>query len=257
MNTLALEKVIEQVEKNNRVALVTVISESGISPARVGLMMAVEDDGKTTATVGGGHVELEITKKALIQLKIGESNTHTYRGENAVVEVFIRVFETREKLIIAGGGHVAHELYKIGHLQKFYTVIFDSREDCANREKFKFADEIFQGDVGANLRDYNIDDKCFIVACGPTHKQDEETLRATLGRGAKYIGMLGSRKKIKSIKEHLSGEGISDKELDSVYAPIGITTGGDTVAEISFGIFGEILAVKNDCTINHMKDIKK
>lgn len=257
METIALEKVIEQVKMNKEVALVSVISESGTSPARVGLMMAVEGDGTTTGTVGGGHVELEITKQALIQLENVQSNSYTYRGENAVVEVFIKVFQTREKLLIAGGGHVAQELYKLAYLQKFYIVIFDQREDCASRDKFEFADEIFLGDVGQNLRDYKIDDKCFIVACGPTHTQDEQTLKATLGRGAKYIGMLGSRKKIRSIKENLLSEGISEKKLETVYAPIGITTGGETIAEISFGIMGEILAVKNNCVINHMKDIKK
>lgn len=257
MEIRALEKIIEQVEKNKTVALVTVLSESGVSPARIGLVMAVEEDGTTSGTVGGGHIELEITKVAMEQLKSGESRKHIYRGENAVLEVFIRVFKTREKLIIVGGGHVAHELYKIALLQKFYTVIFDSREECANREKFQFADEIYLGDVAENLKDYDIDDTCFIVACGPTHQQDEDTLRECLGRGAKYVGMLGSRKKIKCIKANLSRDGISEAELDSVYAPIGITTGGDSVAEISFGIFGEILSVKNNCRINHMKDIKK
>lgn len=257
METLALEKVIEQVKKNKRVALVTVISESGVSPAKVGKAMAVIEDGSSIGTIGGGHVEFEITKIVIDKLKSEESVKHIYKDENAIVEVFIRVFKSREKLLIVGGGHVANELYKIAHLQKFYTVVFDSREECLNRDNFEFADEIFLGNVSENLENYDIDESCFIVACGPTHSQDEETLRVCLERGAKYIGMLGSRKKIRTIKENLLKKGINQSELDKVYAPIGITTGGDSLPEIAFGIFGEILAVKNNCTINHMKDTKK
>ena len=78
-----------------------------------------------------------------------------------------------------------------------------------------------------------------------------------LGRDARYIGMLGSRKKIRHIREELLKEGIDEKTLESIYAPIGIATGGDSLPEIAFSVFGEILAVKNNCLINHMKDIKK
>lgn len=232
METLALEKVIEEVQKNKSVALVTVINESGISPSKVGQTMALIEDGTTFGTIGGGHVEFEITKSVLECLKSGESKTHTYRGESAVVEVFIKVFKEKKKLLIVGGGHVAHELYKIAHIQKFHISVFDSREECANRERFEFADEIFSGSVADNLRDYNIDETCFIVACGPTHTQDEDTLRVCIGRDARYIGMLGSRKKISKIKENLLEQGISKEELDKIYAPIGITTGGDSLLRL-------------------------
>lgn len=257
MEILALKKVIEEVEKNKKVALVTVIRESGTSPAKQGLSMAVEEDGSTTGTVGGGSVEFELIDLALEQLKKEESTNYLYKSENAEVEVFIRVFTTREKLLIVGGGHVGHEIYKIASLQKFYTVIFDSREDFANRERFPHADEIHGGDIEKKLKDYKIDDKCYIVACGPNHAQDQMVIKTCIDRGAKYLGMLGSRRKIRSIKENLIEEGISKTSLDKIYSPIGINTGGDSIAEIAFGIFGEILAVKNNCQINHMKDMKK
>ena len=257
MGTLALKKVIEEVDKNKKVALVTVIDESGVSPAKQGLCMSVLEDKSTFGTIGGGSVEYEISKIAFDQLKKGESINYSYEGKNSKVDVFIKVFNTREKLLIVGGGHVGHELYKIAKTQRFYTVVFDERKEFANRERFPRADEIHLGDLGDNLESYNIDDKCYIVACGPSHTQDEMTIRKCIDRGAKYLGMLGSRRKIKAIKENLTSEGISKESLDKIYAPIGINTGGDSISEIAFGIFGEILAVKNNCEINHMKDIKK
>ena len=257
MELIALKKTIEQVEKNKKVALVTVLKASGTCPSKVGLSMAVLEDKSTFGTVGGGGVEFKIIDTTLEQLKKETSTTYLYKSENAEVEVFIQVFDQREKLIIVGAGHVGQALYKIAHVQKFYTVIFDSREEFANRDIFPEADEIHLGDVSKNLEEYNIDDKCYVVACGPTHSHDEMAIRKCIDRDAKYIGMLGSKRKISSIKNNLRDEGIKDESLDKIYAPIGINTGGDSVSEIAFGIFGEILAVKNNCKINHMKDIKK
>ena len=257
MELIAIKKVIEEVEKNNKVVLVTVVFASGTSPAKKGLSMAVTENESTFGTIGGGGVEFEVTGRALEQLQKEETNTYCYKRDDVEVEVLIKVFNSREKLIVVGAGHVAYELYKIANLQKFYTVIFDEREELTNRERFKRADEIHCGNIEEALEEYKIDDKCFIVACGPTHTQDEMTIRKCIDRGAKYIGMLGSRKKIKSIKDNLLSEGISKSSLDKIYSPIGINTGGDSVNEIAFGIFGEILAVKNDCKINHMKDMRK
>ena len=257
MELIAIKKVIEEVEKNRKVALVTVVSASGTSPAKQGLSMAVTDDETTFGTIGGGGVEFEVTSQALQQLEKEETTTYCYKREDVEVEVLIKIFNSREKLIIVGAGHVAYELYKIANLQKFYTVIFDEREDLTNRDRFRQADEIHCGDIEKGLEEYDIDDKCFIVACGPTHYQDQIAIRKCIDRGAKYVGMLGSRKKIATIKENLLSEGVSAESLDKIYAPIGINTGGDSVNEIAFGIFGEILAIKNNCEINHMKDMRK
>lgn len=257
MEVIPFKKVIEQVEENKKVALVTVIEESGISPAKKGLSMAVVEDKSIFGTIGGGSVEYEVARVAFEQLEKEESINYCYKSENAKVDVFIKVFNTTEKLLIIGAGHVARELYKIANIQNFYTVIFDDREKLLNRENFPQADEIYIGDTIGRLKQYKIDENCYIVVCGATHIKDQMAIEACIDRGAKYLGMLGSRKKIKEIKENLANKGISQKSLDEIYAPIGINTGGDSVSEIAFGIFGEVLAIKNNCEINHMKDIKK
>lgn len=257
MEILALKKVIEEVEKNRKVALVTVRSVKGVAPSKKGMIMTVCKDGTTVGTVGGGGVELEITNQTLEQLESGHDKSYKYKTESVEVKVFIKIFQTREKLLIVGAGHVGFELYQIAKLQKFYVAIVDERVELANAKRFKKADEILTSNIEEVLKNYNIDDKCYIVACGPTHAQDEMTIRLCIDRGAKYLGMLGSRSKIKTIKENLIVEGISSESLESIYAPIGINTGGDSVSEIAFGIFGEILSVKNNSQINHVKDIKK
>lgn len=257
MEIIAIKKIVEQVEKNNTVALVTVVSVEGVVPSKLGMNMAVLNDASTAGTVGGGTVEHEITKIALEKMNKEEDTLYSYKKKDLKIDFLIKIFRSREKLIIVGAGHVGFELYKIANLQKFYTVIVDPRSELNNRDRFTEADEIYLGDIGEVLSKYKIDDKCYVVACGPNHNQDEMTIRKCIDRGAKYIGMLGSRKKISSIKIKLRDEGISNESLNKIYSPIGINIGGDSLAEIAFGIFGEILAIKNNSQINHMKDMKK
>lgn len=257
MEALTLQKAIEEIAINNKVALVMVQSVKGVTPSKEGMIMTVCKDGTTVGTVGGGSAEFGITNQALKQLEIGSDESYEYKTDTVEVKVFIKIFQNREKLLIVGAGHVGFELYKIAQLQKFYTVIIDSRVELANRERFQSADEIFTNDIEEVLKSYNIDDRCYIVACGPTHAHDEMTIRLCIDRGARYLGMLGSSTKVKSIKENLIAEGVSSESLEKIYAPIGINIGGDSVAEIAFGIFGEILAVKNNCEINHVKDMRK
>ncbi|AFS79864.1 xanthine dehydrogenase accessory factor XdhC [Gottschalkia acidurici 9a] len=264
MDTIVLKRVYESIKKNNKIALVMVTNVKGVTPARVGLSMCVTEDGFTIGTVGGGKMEFEVVNKSLECLKSGISETFCYKQEvsevakigDVEIGLFIKVFNPKEKLLIVGGGHVGFTLYQIAKSQDFYTVIFDSREEFCNKDRFPEADELHVGDIEENLKRYNIDEKCYIVASGHEHKQDEIVVKSCIDRGAKYLGMLGSSKKIKTIKENLMKEGISKESLEKVYMPIGLNMGGDSLKEIAFGIFGEILVVKNNAKIDHMKNIK-
>lgn len=267
MDITLLEKVTEQVRKNKKVSLVTVTKVQGVTPAKVGLNMAVFEDKTTIGTVGGGDMEFKVTNKAMDYIKEGKSSSFEYKSDEkqkkagiigeVKVEVFIKTYTPKPKLIIVGGGHVGTEIYKLATAQDFYTLVLDSREEYCSKKKFEYAHELHLGNVEKKLKDYDIDENCYIVACGHTHIQDEIVVKTCIDRGAKYIGMLGSTKKIKTIKENLIKQGISSESLEKVYMPIGINIGGDTAKEIAYGILGEIIAVKNNANIEHMRDIKR
>ncbi|WDU82385.1 XdhC family protein [Caloramator sp. Dgby_cultured_2] len=115
----------------------------------------------------------------------------------------MKVIGSREKLLIVGGGHVALELYKFAKLLNLYVVIFEDREEFGNRERFPEADEIVLGDIVTNLKNYPIDDRCFIVIVTRGHEYDEAALREVITRDAKYIGMIGSKNKVNYIFSNL------------------------------------------------------
>lgn len=245
METTLIETIDKELKKSNKISLVTVTSVEGITPSKVGMMMVVFDDGTSIGTVGGGNFELVVRNRSLKQLEVGESELFNYKSSTVNIDTFIKVFNPKEKLIIVGGGHVGYEVYKIAKTQDFHIAIFDTREEICNKERFPEADELYLGDTQKNLKDYHINERCYIVATGHNHEQDEVTIKSCIDRGAKYLGMLGSRRKIKTIKDNLMKEGLSKNSLENIYAPIGIKIGGDTAKEIALGIVAEIISVKN------------
>jgi xanthine dehydrogenase accessory factor len=266
MDEKILKKVYESIEKGESVALVTIIEAYGSAPRKGGSMMAVWQDGRISGSVGGGKVEYEVINKSIQCIKKLKDSQFEYTlNEKGTLEMqcggtvkgFIKIFSASPKLLIVGGGHIGQNLYKLGKILGFYTVIIDDREEFANEERFIEADEIFQGDIGDILSKYNIDDNTYIVIVTKGHKQDLNALRSSILRNAAYVGMIGSRSKNIHVMKNLLEEGIAKEELQKVYAPIGLNISSGTPEEIAFGILSEILLIKNKGSLNHMKDVKR
>lgn len=257
-----LEMLAAEVKANRRAALVTLVEEQGSSPGKQGFMMAVFEDGSTAGTVGGGSFENKAREYALECMKDGRNKLLEleldYSGElhmqcGGRATIFIKAFKGKERLIIAGGGHVALELYKLGKLLDFHTVIIEDRQEYANTERFPDCD-IHIGNIGECMSDYPLDSNCYVIIVTRGHEGDAAALKAAIGRGAGYVGMIGSRSKTRYVMEQLKAEGYEDAELETVYSPVGLKLGGDSAAEIAFSILSEILLVKNNGQLKHMRD---
>ena len=257
-----LEQLARSVKENRKAALVTLIEEQGSSPGKQGFMMVVFEDGSTAGTVGGGGFEdkarecalecMNEGRNRLMELELDDSGElHMQCGGKA--SIFIKVFKEKERLIIAGGGHIALELYKTGKLLGFHIVIIEDREEYANPERFPDCD-IHIGNIGECIRNYPLDRNCHVVIVTRGHESDTDALRASIGRGARYLGMIGSRKKTKYVFDLLLGEGCNRADIEAVYAPIGLDLGGDSAQEIAFSIMAEILLVKNGGQLKHMRN---
>ncbi len=257
-----MEKLAAEIKANRKAALVTLVEEQGSSPGKQGFMMAVFEDGTTIGTIGGGNFEntarkyalksMDEGKNRLLELELSDSGElHMQCGGKA--SVFIKVFKEKDKLVIAGGGHIALELYKLGKLMGFHVVIIEDREEYAATERFSGCD-IHIGDIGKCMRDYPLDKSCHVVIVTRGHVSDADALQAAIGRGASYVGMIGSRKKTKYVLDQLLEKGCVKTDLEAVYAPIGLDLGGDSASEIAFSILSEILLVKNGGVLKHMRD---
>ena len=152
-------------------------------------------------------------------------------------------FQTQPDLVICGGGHVSCELVKMAACLDFKVKVMDDREEFANAERFPLADEVIC-DSFDNLEKYLVKDGYYAVVTRG-HKDDLTCVRTILKHPYQYLGMIGSKSKIKTTYENLKKEGVTQEAIDTIYAPIGLNIGARTPAEIAVSILGEIIQVKN------------
>ncbi|TYP51593.1 XdhC family protein [Thermosediminibacter litoriperuensis] len=253
------EEVLKAQKERKNFALVTVIKAEGSAPRHGSARMLVFPGGEIKGTIGGGILEATVIRESLDSLKTGRSKVVKYRLDKdkgglpmvcgGEVELFIEVFRSKPQLVIAGAGHVGYWVSKIASTLDFEITVVDDREEWANRERFPEADRIMVVESFAEgIEKCNIDENSFVVIATRGHAHDRETLKAALSRNSRYIGMIGSRKKVIECFEQLKKEGVSQDLLDGVYAPVGLDLGAETPEEIAVSIMAEILMVKNSAT---------
>lgn len=266
MEDIILKEVYNNIKKGKEIALVTITESLGSTPRKKGSIMAVKEDGDILGSIGGGSIENSIIIEAQKCIKNGENKNFHYKlndkgtiGMNCGGEVkgFIKVFSPSKKLIIVGAGHIGREVYKIGNLLGFHTVVVDDRKEYFNDKYFPNVDEIISDNTEEKLKNYKINKNSYIVIASRNEEEDTKALRVVLGKDASYIGMIGSSKKVLKVKNTLLKEGFSKDELEKVYAPIGLNISSEDPVEIAFGILGEILLIKNKGSLEHLKDLKK
>jgi xanthine dehydrogenase accessory factor len=151
----------------------------------------------------------------------------------------------RCRLVIVGGGHVGQAVGNLAAELDFDVWVVDDREQFVSPERFPKAQRRICGPVDRVLPELEIDGNtyCLIVTRG--HNHDEEALYHLAERGARYVGLIGSKRKIKLIFDDLLHEGISAEALARVYAPVGIDIGSQTVPEIAVSILAELISHRN------------
>jgi xanthine dehydrogenase accessory factor len=147
-------------------------------------------------------------------------------------------------LLICGGGHIGLSLATIGAHVGFSVAVMDDREMYANPERFPMADKVQAGAFEVMLRDFPITSTTYVVMVSRGHKQDETALRSVLGRGARYVGMIGSKRRVATVLRHMAEQGVPIDELERVYTPIGFDLGAETPEEIAVSIVAELIAVR-------------
>ena len=151
-------------------------------------------------------------------------------------------FCPQPRLILCGGGHVSREVAAFAHRLDFSVTVIDERPEAVTWERFPTAERIC--DSYENLNKYLEEDACYVVVT-PDHKADLQCVSTILPTRYRYLGMIGSRKKVASTMENLKNAGFSQEKIASIFAPIGLTIGAVTPAEIALSIMGQIVQEKN------------
>lgn len=164
---------------------------------------------------------------------------HTERGREDM-GIINRLFEGgTTEIVICGGGHVAYELEKLCAFMGWKTTVIESRTELSGAERFPHS-EILRGDYAGMLSGITKPGLYYVIVT-PEHSHDTECLRVALRKDYAYIGMIGSKRKVKACMDTLRGEGFGDELLKSVHAPIGIDIASETPKEIAVSITAEII----------------
>ncbi len=163
--------------------------------------------------------------------------------------------EPTPTLLIAGAGHVAKALSEMASMAGFSTVVIDDRPDFASLARFPIAHCIV-GDIEQELRRYPIDPHTFVVIVTRGHRHDAAALSAVIESSAAYIGLIGSKRKIKAIFDALAGNSVPREAILRVHAPIGLDIGAITPGEIATSILAEMIAARRHQSANPVRPMK-
>ncbi|MCC6381696.1 MAG: XdhC family protein [Dehalococcoidia bacterium] len=170
------------------------------------------------------------------------------RAVAGATSIYLEVVEHKPVFLIVGAGHVGRALARLADFLGFHVAVLDDREEFASAERIPEADEVICDDFEAALDRYPIGANTHVVMVTRGHKQDEVSLRRCLGRGAAYLGMIGSHRRTATVLEHLRDEGFEAAELARVRTPIGLDIGAETPEEIAISVMAEVILLRRGGT---------
>lgn len=147
-------------------------------------------------------------------------------------------------LIILGGGHIAKPLAEFGSKAGFLVTVVDDRPSFANRERFPSAEKVICESFDKCFDLLNINESCFVVIVTRGHRHDMDCLRQVLNYNTAYTGMIGSKRRVRSVMEQMLEEGYPEEKIDGVNAPIGLDIGAITPEEIAFSIISQVISFR-------------
>ncbi len=258
------EAIVEGRRRGERMALAAVIARRGSVPRKDPAKMLVYEDGRQIGTVGGGCMEAEIHRAALESIRTQKPQLlHFDLTEDdledsglicgGTLEVYVEPILPQPWLFILGAGHVGRCLARMARDLGFRIAIVDDRVKYANRERFPEAEAVHVGEWEAVLQELPVDGTSYIVIVTRGHQFDLACLRFALRTRARYIGLLGSRRKIRLFFEKLAAEGVDAAELARVSAPVGLDIGSETPEEIAVSIAAELVAVRRQVDVRRLK----
>jgi len=253
-----MEKIFKEINKisseGGRAALATVVQVNGSAPREVGSKILIKEDGSLVGSIGGGTLEAMICREAMSVLREAKARMLHFdlsgeeEGDQMLcggeMDIFIEPILPQPTLYIFGAGHISLSISKIAKMVGFRVVVIDDRAEFANPERFPEADEIVAEDFSAAFSRLQINNASYIAIVTRGHQFDEKVLEWAVKTEARYIGMIGSKKKNEVIFAHLQSKRISEDILEQVHTPIGLDIGAETPEEIAVSIMAELITIK-------------
>ncbi len=261
------EAIVGSLKRNEPAALCIVVRKSGSAPRNVGAKMVVLGDGRVVGTLGGGPFERLVVKDALDALRSGKPALKRYvfreeGGEGAVrtglicggeVEVFVDVLKPAPRIILLGAGHLSEAIARVASEAGFRVSVADPSSKLATRERFPMAEEVLVAGIREGVARLRPGRDDFVLIVYGVVEEDFEALVEALKTEARYIGVLGSRRKSGEFLRRLREMGYSEDDLRGrVFMPIGLDIGAETPGEIAVAVVAELIRILRGGGLKHL-----
>jgi xanthine dehydrogenase accessory factor len=232
-------------QKGGLAILATLVSVDGDFPKEGGWKILMKTSGeKVGSLLGGVELEKKILSEGEVTVKEKKPKVFVLSSENRKMEILLEPVFSEPTVYIFGGGHISEQLASLAKKVHFKVVVIDDRQMFANRERFPEVDELIVAEFDKCFDQLNIDDSSYMVIVTRGHLYDGFVLEQAVKTNARYIGMIGSKKKIKTLYQNLMKKGISKEALNRVHAPIGLDINSETPEEIAVSIVAELIKVR-------------
>src|SRR5258705_2083101 len=250
------EEIVKMRRAGQRGARALIAHTHGSTPTYESPRMLVREDGSLVGTVGGGCVEADVwaaakevmQKEAPRKMVFNLNNEATYDNGlicGGTVEIFVEPILPQPIVYVFGGGHVSIAMAKVASSAGFAIGVVDDREAFANLQRFPMAQEGFTSYEQA-FEKIQPNASTYLVIVTRGHKEDMRVLAWAARTEARYIGMIGSKRKVLSGYRALEKEGYRPEEFERVYAPMGLEIGALSPEEIAISIVAELIAVRRN-----------
>lgn len=232
-------QIVALLKKEETFCLATVV-DSGNPEVPAGIKAILLTDGTLVGSLGSVQLDAELRAAAREVFKEGKSLIAEIQNE---VRVFLNVLSGDARLIICGAGHIAVPLARFARQLGFQVTVIDDRSDFANPPRFPGC-KVIAEDFTLALRGLHFSPATYVVVITRGHEHDADCLIEILKKNTLYVGLIGSRRRVRFVLEMLGQKGLSQKRLQEVFTPIGLPIGAESPEEIALSIVSELVCVR-------------
>jgi xanthine dehydrogenase accessory factor len=236
-------------------ALATIVEVNGSIPSYESAKILVREDGSMAGTIGGGCVEAEVWNAAREVIETEKPRHLTFSlGQDAAYDnglicggqlnVFVEPIVPQPNAVIFGAGHISKSLAKVASLAGFGVSVVDDRESFANRERFPDVEEVIAGEYEQIFERLTVNSSSYLLIVTRGHRDDMRVLRWAITTEARYIAMIGSRRKVIAVLKEFEKDGVDRAQFERIHAPMGLEIGAITPEEIAVSVCAEMIAVR-------------
>jgi xanthine dehydrogenase accessory factor len=255
------EELVRLRNLGQKCALATIVDVRGSIPSYESAKLLVREDGSMAGTIGGGCVEAEVWNAAREVIETEKPKHLTFNlGQDAAhdnglicggqLDVFVEPVLPVPHAYIFGAGHISKSLSKVATLAGFASVVIDNRDTFANRERFPEAAAIHAAEYEEVFPALPINETSYLVIVTRGHRDDMRVLRLAIATPARYIAMIGSKRKVLNVIRELEKEGIPRAVFERIYAPMGLNIGAISPEEIAISVAAEMISVRRNAASN-------